>query len=122
MGYVRDRPTMWRMEAFTHGSAATWERFLGSLPGAPPRVVCDLHDGQLRGVVNTWPQTEVYFCEWHLQHALDRLFTSERRRNPQHTITALEPRIERAFDGAHFWRAFVRDIRAVGIPAFEEVA
>lgn len=120
MGYVADRPTMWRMEAFTDASAVSWERFFAALPGAPPRVICDLHDGQLRAVLKAWPQTEVYFCEWHLQHALERLFTNERRRNPQHAaaIAALEPRIERAFDGRHFWRPFVRDVRAVGISAF----
>jgi hypothetical protein len=32
----------------------------------------------------------------------------------------LEPRIERAFDGVHFWRVFVGDVRAVGVPAFEK--
>lgn len=122
MGYVADRPQLWRLEAFTDARPASWEVFLAALPGAPPRVVIDLHDGLLGAVRNLWPQTEVYLCEWHLQHALERLFTNERRRNPQHapTIDGLRPRIEPAFDGRYFWRPFVRDVRAVGIPAFDK--
>lgn len=121
MGYVAGRPRMWRMEAFTDASAQSWEAFLRSLPGAPKRVVCELHYGQRAALERLWPGTEVYLCEWHLQHALERLLRNERRRNPQHAeaIDALAPRIERAFDGRHFWRPFVHEVRAAGVQALD---
>lgn len=121
MGYLAGRPRMWRLEAFTDGSAQSWEAFLGSLPGVPRRVVCELHNGQRAALERLWPETEVYLCEWHLQHALERLCRNERRRNPQHAqaLDALAPRIERAFDGRHFWRPFVREVRAAGIEALD---
>ena len=112
---------MWWMEAFTDASARSWEAFLRSLPGAPGRVVCELHYGQRTALVRLWPETEVYLCEWHLQHALERLMNTERRRNPQHAqaIDALVPCIERAFDGRYFWRPFAREVRAAGIDALD---
>jgi hypothetical protein len=121
MGYVAGRPRMWRMEAFTDASARSWEAFLSSMPGVPSRAVCELHYGQRAALERLWPETEVYLCEWHIQHALERLFRTERRRNPQHAeaIDVLTPRIERAFDGRHFWRPFVRDVRATGIEALD---
>lgn len=121
MGYLAGQPQMWRMEARTDASAQSWEAFLGALPGVPSRVVCELHYGQRAALERLWPQTEVYLCEWHLQHAFERLCNNERRRNPQHAeaIDALVPGIERAFDGRHFWRPFVRDVRAAGIEALD---
>jgi hypothetical protein len=110
MGYVAGRPRMWRMEAFTDASAPSWEAFLRSLPGAPARVVCELHYGQRAALRRLWPESEVYLCEWHLQHALERLCRNERRRNPQHA---------EAFDGRQFWRPFVREVRAAGIEALD---
>lgn len=121
MGYVAGRPRMWRMEAFTDASAPSWEAFLRSLPGAPTRVVCELHYGQRAALRRLWPESEVYLCEWHLQHALERLCRNERRRNPQHAeaIDALMPRIERAFDGRQLWRPFVREVRGAAIEALD---
>jgi hypothetical protein len=100
MGSVAGRPRMWRTQAFTDGSAMSWEPFLGSLPGVPGRVVCELHQRQRGALRGHWPETEVYLCEWHLQRALERLFRNERRRNPWHAeaIDALAPGIERAFE------------------------
>jgi hypothetical protein len=120
LGYVAGRPRMWWMEAFTDASARSWEAFRRSLPGAPGRVVCELHYGQRTALERLWPETEVYLCEWHLQHALERLMNTERRRNPQHAqaIDALVPCIERAFDGRYFWRPFVRE-SAAGIDALD---
>jgi len=121
MGYVAGRPRVWRMEAFTDASALSWEAFLGSLPGVPSRVVCELHYGQRGALRRLWPETDVYLCEWHLQHALERLCRNERRRNPRpaEAIDALMPRIERAFDGRQLWRPFVREVRAAGIEALD---
>lgn len=119
MGWVAGRPRMWRMQAFTDGSAMSWEAFLGSLPGVPGGVLCELHHRQRGALRGQWPETEVYLCEWHLQHAPERLFRNERHRNPQHAepIDALTLGIERAFDGRHFWRPFVREVRAADIEA-----
>ena len=45
MGYERGRPKLWRLEAFTTKSQRDWQEFLGALPGAPPRIVCDNDSG-----------------------------------------------------------------------------
>ena len=59
MGWVAGRPRMWRMQAFTDGSAMSWEAFLGSLPGVPGGVLCELHHRQRGGLRGQWPETEV---------------------------------------------------------------
>jgi hypothetical protein len=50
MGYSAGRPKLWRLEAHTSKSQADWEAFLGALPGAPPRVVCDNDHGLVNAV------------------------------------------------------------------------
>jgi hypothetical protein len=59
MGWVAGRPRMWRMQAFTDGSAMSWEAFLGSLPGVPGGVLCELHHRQRGAPRGQWPETEV---------------------------------------------------------------
>jgi hypothetical protein len=88
------------------------------VPGA---VLCELHHRQRGALRRQWPETEVYLCEWHLQHAIERLFRNGQHRNPQHAepIDALTLGIERAFDGRHFWRPFVREVRAADIEALD---
>jgi hypothetical protein len=46
---------------------------------------------------------------------------NKRHRNPQHAepIDALTLGIERPFDGRHFWRPFVREVRAADIEALD---
>lgn len=47
-----------------------WVEFLGSLPGAPARVVCD-NDGRLvRAVRSVWPSAELFICEGHHKQSL----------------------------------------------------
>jgi hypothetical protein len=47
-----------------HGRCGSeWERFLGSLPGAPARLLCDLDDDILPAVERPWPQTERFVAE-----------------------------------------------------------
>jgi hypothetical protein len=49
-----------------HGRGGSeWERFLGSLPGAPARLLRDLDDDILPAVERPWPQTDLYLCESH---------------------------------------------------------
>ncbi len=118
-GYERGRLRLWRLEAFTDKSQASWMAFLGALEGAPERVVCD-NDGGLTGAVSAaFPEADLYLCEWHLRHALERLMTKIHRQDPQHqpAIDALRPRVEAAFVGASFWRPFVRDALAANIPS-----
>jgi hypothetical protein len=45
MGYEGGRAKVWRLEACTSKSQPDWEAFLGALPGAPARVVCDKTTG-----------------------------------------------------------------------------
>jgi hypothetical protein len=116
-GFEGGRPKLWRVEAFPDASQANWEAFLRALEGAPPRVVCDNHYGLNGAVRAAFPEAELYLCEWHLRHALERLM-AKIRQSDQHraAIDALLPRVEAAFAGPSFWQPFVRDARAAGIP------
>jgi len=120
-GFERGRPRLWRVEAFPDASQANWETFLRALDGAPPRVVCDNHYGLNGAVRAAFPEAELYLCEWHLRHALERLMakirTSEEHRD---AIDALLPRVEAAFTGPSFWKPFVRDALATEIPRLSE--
>jgi hypothetical protein len=122
MGYERNRPKLWRLQAFTSKSQADWEAFLGSLPGAPSRVVCDNDDGLANAVGARFPDAELYLCEWHLRHALERLMGNIRTREPEHreAIDKLLSDVEAAFTGPSFWAAFVERCHAAGVPRVSE--
>ena len=116
-GFERGRPKLWRVEAFRDASQANWEAFLGALEGSPPRVVCDNHYGLNGAVHAAFPEAELYLCEWHLRHALERLMAKIRKSDEHRAaIDALLPRVEAAFTGPAFWKPFVRDARAADIP------
>ena len=122
MGYERSRAKLWRLEALTSKSQADWEAFLGALPGASPRVVCDNDDGLTHAVRARFPDAELYLCEWHLRHALERLMVKLRREQPQHqeAIDALLADTEAAFTGPSFWAPFTERCHAAGIPRVSE--
>ena len=122
MGYDAGRPKLWRLEAFTTKSRPDWEAFLGALDGAPPRVVCDNDDGLTKAVRARFPDAELYLCEWHLRHALERLMGKLRSEQPQHrdAIDELLPDVEAAFTGPAFWAAFLKRAHAAGIPRVSE--
>jgi hypothetical protein len=113
VGYVAGKPRLWRAEAFSTAHPANWSAFLTSLPGQPRRIVCDAHGGMLRAISEHWPETELHQCEWHLQHALDRLLAKEARRNPSAELDELRGQAEGALTGPAFWSAFVRAARTV---------
>ncbi len=112
VGYRAGKPKLWRAEAFTSAHPANWSAFLGSLPGEPKRVVCDAHGGMLRAIEARWPSAELHQCEWHLQHALERLLAKEIRNSPSEELEELRTRAEGALTGPSFWRPFVRAARA----------
>ena len=118
VGFEHDRPKLWRLQAFPEATQANWEAFLRELDGAPARVVCDNHSGLNGAVRAAFPDAELYLCEWHLRHALERLTDKIHRSEPEHraAIDALRPRVEAAFTGPSFWRPFVRDAHAADIP------
>ncbi len=118
MGYDAGRPKLWRLEAFTSKSQPDWEAFLGALDGAPPRVVCDNDLGLTNAVRGRFPDAELYLCEWHLRHALERLMTKIRSEQPgrRETIDELLPEVEAAFTGPSFWAPFVERAHAAAIP------
>jgi len=89
VGDVAGKPRLWRAEAFATAHPANWSAFLASLPGEPKRVVCDAHVGMLQAISERWPEPELHQCEWHLQHALDRLLTKQARRNPSPELDEL---------------------------------
>jgi hypothetical protein len=122
MGYERGRAKLWRLEAFTTKSQPDWEAFLGALSGAPPRVVCDNDLGLVPAVRARFPDAELYLCEWHLRHALERLMGKLRTEQPEHreAIDELLPDVEAAFAGPSFWAPFTERCHAAGIPRVSE--
>lgn len=117
VGFEHGRPKLWSIEAFPEATQVNWEAFLRGLECAPPRVVCDNHSGLNAAVRATFPQAELYLCEWHLRHALERLMDKIHKSEPEHrsAIDALLPRVEAAFTGASFWKPFVRDAHAADV-------
>jgi Transposase, Mutator family len=111
VGYRAGKPRLWRAEAFASAQPANWSAFLGALPGEPKRVVCDAHGGMLRAIEQCWPEAELHQCEWHLQHALERLLAKEARSNPSEELQELRARAEGALAGPSFWRPFARAAR-----------
>ncbi|HSB21637.1 MAG TPA: hypothetical protein VLE94_00875 [Burkholderiaceae bacterium] len=122
MGYERGRAKLWRLEAFTTKSQPDWEAFLGRLAGAPPRVVCDNDSGLTNAVRARFADAELYLCEWHLRHALERLMGTIRTTEPQHreAIDELLADTEAAFTGPSFWAPFTTRCHAAGVPRLSE--
>jgi hypothetical protein len=112
VGYQAGKPRLWRTEAFTSAHPANWSAFLGALPGQPKRIACDAHGGMLLAIEARWPDTELQQCEWHLQHALERLLAKEARNDTSEELAELRERAEGALTGPSFWGAFVRAARA----------
>ena len=104
VGYRAGKPRLCHTEAFASAHPANWSAFLGALPGEPKRVVCDAHRGMLQAIEQRWPQAELHQCEWHLQHALERLLAKESRSNPGEALQELRARAEGALAGPSFWR------------------
>ena len=107
VGYSAGRPRLWRAVAFSSARPANWSAFLGSLPGEPKRIVCDAHGGMLAAIAARWPQLELQHCEWHLQHALERLLAKRARDNPSDELKQLQVHAEGALAGPCSWQAFV---------------
>src|SRR5665811_878664 len=87
--------------------APSWAR----CPAIPERIVCDGHGGMLAAIEARWPQAELHRCEWHLQHALDRLLAKEARNDPSEELRELRERAEGALVGPPSWHQFVRAAR-----------
>jgi hypothetical protein len=107
LAYLDGHRVLWRLQAFPNATPASWREFFAGLSGGPPRIVCDAHSGMLKVIEERWPQTEVYLCEWHLRHALERLL----EKIGGQTAEQLLPRTEAAFAGARFWEVFVDEAR-----------
>jgi Transposase, Mutator family len=122
MGYEGERLKLWRLQAYTSKSQADWEAFLGGLEGTPVRVVCDNDDGLTKAIRARFPAAELYLCEWHLRHALERLMAKIRAEEPEHrqAIDELLADVEAAFTGPAFWAAFLPRAHAAGIPRVSE--
>jgi hypothetical protein len=107
---------MWRMQAFPSKTRADWEIFLRGLGGSPQRVVCDNDLGMTAAIRAVFPDADLYFCEWHLKHALDRLLKKLCGDEPDHRtdFELLRARLDAAFTGPSFWRPFTADAHAVG--------
>src|SRR5680860_211930 len=121
MGYAAGRPKLWRLEAYTSKSQVGWEAFLATLPGSPPRVVCDNDGGLVNAVRSRFPDADLYLCEWHLRHALERLMGKIRTEGEHRdVIDELLGDIEAAFTGPTLWTPFVERAHAAGIPRLSE--
>jgi Transposase, Mutator family len=113
VGYRAGKPRLWHTEAFPSAHPQNWSAFLAALPGEPQRVVCDAHKGMIQAIEQRWPAAELHQCEWHLQHALERLLAKEARKRPSEELAELRDRAEGALAGPSFWRPFVRAARAL---------
>jgi len=71
MGYEAGRPRLWHLEAFTSKSQADWDAFLGALPGAPPRVVCDNDRGLTNAVRACFDHNIMFPCDQVLRESND---------------------------------------------------
>ena len=102
---------------FTSKSQADWEAFLGALGGAPSRVVCDNDSGLTNAVRARFGDAEMYLCQWHLRHALERLMANLRT-DPHHhvAIDELPPNVQAAFTGPSFWMPFLKRAHSANIP------
>ncbi|MCA1680808.1 MAG: transposase, partial [Actinobacteria bacterium] len=121
MGYEAGRPKLWRLEAFTSKSQPDWEAFLGALGGAPQRVVCDNDAGLTNAVRARFPNADLYLCEWHLRHALERLMSKIRTEDAHRdAIDELLADVEAAFTGPAFWAPFLQRCHAAGIPRLSD--
>lgn len=122
MGYDAGRPRIWRLEAHTSKSQRDWEAFLGALAGAPPRVVCDNDGGLTNAMRARFPDAELYLCEWHLRHPLERLMHKLRGEQPdrREALDGLLGDLEAAFTGPAFWAPFLQRAHAADIPRVSE--
>jgi hypothetical protein len=116
MGYEEGRPQMWRMQAFPSKSRTDWVTFLRELGGSPQRVVCDNDLGLTAAVRAVFSHADLYLCEWHLKHALDRLLKKLCADEPDRRadFELLRGRLDAAFTGLSFWRPFSAEAHAVG--------
>ena len=117
-GYLNDGLRLWRLEAFPDDSRSSWATFLGSLDGAPQRVVSDGGPGLTEALRATFGEAELYVCQRHLHDSLMRSMTEIHDDVSDHraAIDALRPRVEGALASASFWHAFVRDALAADVP------
>ncbi len=124
MGYERGRPKLWRLEGFTTKSQRDWQEFLGALPGAPPRIVCDNYSGLTNAVRARFADAELYLCEWHLRHALKRPMENIRKDEPEHreALDKLLAQFQAAFTGPSFWTPFAERCHCRRDPSRERVA
>jgi len=104
VGFEHNRPKLRRGQAFPEATQVNWETFPGGLDGVPCRVVCDNHSGLNAAARAAFPQAELYLCEWHLRHALERPMARIHTSEPRHreAIDPLLPRVEAAYTGPAF--------------------
>ncbi len=67
----------------------------------------------LQAVAERWPGSELQQCEWHLQHALDRLLAKEARDDASQELEQLRRIAQRALAGPSSWHRFLRAARLV---------
>jgi hypothetical protein len=84
--------------------------------------VCDNDHGLTNAVAARFPDAELYLCEWHLRHALERLMGKIRTEQPhyQEAIDELLADVEAAFTGLSFWAPYVERAHEAGIPRLSE--
>jgi len=112
-----------RLEAFPNKTAASWKRYLTSIPGRPQGIVCDNESGMLSGIAQAWPHTPeessplIWLCHWHLKNALQKLLY---RYGKLHTPLAVA--LNTAFQNQTQWDAFCQLARQSNFPAIEKWA
>ena len=84
--------------------------------------MCDNDDGLTKAIRARFPDAELYLCEWHLRHALERLMGNIRSDEAEHreAIDELLADTEAAFTGPSFWAPFTQRCHAAGITRLSE--
>lgn len=118
-GYEGGGQGFWRLEGFpaTRRGFATsavmadvWAGFLRSLSGEPERVVCDRDATMLTAIERTWPQADVWICQWHLRRKAQQLLYEFALTDPEEPIVRA---LEGAFESLAAWEEFKRLARGL---------
>lgn len=97
------RPFVAAVEAVPRVNIGAWDRFLRTLPGQPDWVVTDGGGPVGGGARKTWPDAEMWRCEWHLRKNLTDALPRHVQTNPGDPLHRL---LNRAQFSVEDWEAY----------------
>jgi len=100
---------LWRLAVDGTEDQYEWERFLGSMPGEPRRVVGDGSSAIAKAVRAVWPGAVIYDCEWHVARS------GAEKLRPAELGDAYQPLlwlVQRSAEGPDEWADLERAVRS----------